>query len=162
MFVRGIWGGGPEHRDGDGGDSNVPKPKTRDTASITLGRRLRSTMSLPEVLLWNELRHQKLGFRFRRQHRIDAYVLDFFCPHIRLNIEVDSNWHNGRLDQDSSRDAFLQSQGIFILRIAASSVLDKPDACALWVENACMEVSEWRASGCVSGFRSSEQVRYPP
>ncbi|HXC26532.1 MAG TPA: DUF559 domain-containing protein [Stellaceae bacterium] len=51
---------------------------------------LRRNMSLPEVVLWQALRHGRLaGLRFRRQHPVGPYILDFFCASVRLAIEVD-------------------------------------------------------------------------
>jgi very-short-patch-repair endonuclease len=53
-------------------------------------RELRRQMSLPEIVLWQALRKARLGgLRFRRQHPIGPYIVDFYCPAARLAIEVD-------------------------------------------------------------------------
>ena len=57
--------------------------------TIVRARELRRSMSLPEGLLWQELRKRPAGFKFRRQHPFGPYVLDFFCASMRLAIEVD-------------------------------------------------------------------------
>ena len=83
-------------------------------------------MSLPEVLLWQQLRAGRLdGLRFRRQHPIGRIVLDFYCPHLRLCIEVDGGAHDflSRAEDDLRRDAWLTEQGIRVLRIPASAIL---------------------------------------
>jgi hypothetical protein len=58
-------------------------------------RSLRRNMSLPEVVLWQTLRRgQVSGLRFRRQHPVGPYILDFYCPSARLAIEVDGSAHD--------------------------------------------------------------------
>jgi very-short-patch-repair endonuclease len=87
-------------------------------------RALRRKMTLPEVLLWQELRGRKLGgLAFRRQHSMEPYILDFHCPSARLAIEVDGISHESRADHDSRRDAWLTEQGVRTLRIPAVDIL---------------------------------------
>ena len=62
--------------------------------TVRNARRLRSEMSLPEVLLWRELRKRPGGFKFRRQYPEGRYVLDFACLEARLGIEVDGEAHD--------------------------------------------------------------------
>jgi very-short-patch-repair endonuclease len=61
--------------------------------TVKRARKLRSEMSLPEGLLWRELRKRPRGFKFRRQHPAGVYVLDFYCAAVRLAIEVDGFVH---------------------------------------------------------------------
>jgi len=92
----------------------------------TLARRLREDMSLPEVLLWDQLRKRQLaGARFRRQHPVGPYVLDFYCPTIRMAVEVDGAHHYlpEGIARDRSRDAWLAEFGVSVLRIPASDIL---------------------------------------
>jgi very-short-patch-repair endonuclease len=94
-------------------------------------RRLRAQMSLPEVLLWNAIRGRRLGgLLFRRQHPIGDYVLDFYCPAVRLAVEVDGRVHElpDRMRRDAVRDAFLAERGIRVLRLPAKMVLEDLDA----------------------------------
>jgi very-short-patch-repair endonuclease len=91
-------------------------------------RQLRRDLSLPEVILWDCLRARRLeGLRFRRQHPVGPYVLDFFCPDGQLAVEVDGAQHDlpGQMAHDQRRDAWLGEQGIRVMRIAASDVLDE-------------------------------------
>ncbi|MBI4435634.1 DUF559 domain-containing protein [Candidatus Uhrbacteria bacterium] len=71
-----------------------------------------------ESLLWNHIRKSQLGHRFRRQHSIGSYVVDFYCPEKNLVIEIDGNTHfePEAVDYDRRRDGFLRSQGLVILR----------------------------------------------
>jgi very-short-patch-repair endonuclease len=61
----------------------------------TLARKLRKTMTDGELLLWNELKNDKLlGFDFDRQRFIDEYIVDFYCRDLMLVIEIDGMSHN--------------------------------------------------------------------
>ena len=89
-------------------------------------RRLRRTLSLPEIVLWKVLRRGQLaGLRFRRQHPIGPYILDFYCSSARLAIEIDGAGHDAlaQVLHDERRDAWLKQQGISILHIPARDVL---------------------------------------
>ncbi|MGW8201783.1 endonuclease domain-containing protein [Sphingomonas bisphenolicum] len=92
-------------------------------------------MSLPEVLLWQELRKRPAGSRFRRQHPAGVYVLDFFCPRFRLAIEVDGEVHGrgDRPERDAVRDHWLVGEGIKIVRIPAADVLRDLEAVVLHI-----------------------------
>ena len=89
---------------------------------ITLerARSLRKSLTAPELGLWLRLKNRKLGgFKFRRQHPIGQYILDFYCAEARLAVEIDGEIHD-RPDQiahDRRRDAYLQKQGIETLRL---------------------------------------------
>jgi very-short-patch-repair endonuclease len=94
---------------------------------------LRASMSLPEVLLWRELKRSAgPGPQFRRQHPIGPYVLDFYCAKARLCVEVDGQAHgtDDRPARDDRRDRYLAEAGIEVERIAASAVLQDPHAVA--------------------------------
>ncbi|HEV2518151.1 MAG TPA: endonuclease domain-containing protein [Devosia sp.] len=89
-------------------------------------KRLRREMSLPEVVLWQHLRRDKLkGYRFRRQHPIGPFILDFYCSQARLCIEIDGAVHDSaeQAAHDERRTKWLQEQGIHVLRFIAADVL---------------------------------------
>lgn len=104
-------------------------------------RRLRRKMSLPEVLLWQILRKQPGYVKFRRQHPIGRYVLDFYVLDLKLGIEIDGISHDmgDRPERDEERDRWLESQGIRILRVAAKDVLVDPAAIADSIVRLCTE-----------------------
>jgi ATP-dependent DNA helicase RecQ len=86
---------------------------------------LRRDMSPPERLLWSRMRGRALdGLKFRRQHPVDPYVLDFYCPEAMLAVEVDGWGHNmgGQWARDERRDAYLSAKGIRTYRIPASDI----------------------------------------
>ena len=94
-------------------------------ARVLRARALRREMTLPEVRLWQELRKRPAGFKFRRQHPIGLFVLDFYCAAAKLVIEIDGEAHGlgTNPQQDRRRDEWLSSGGLTILRIPARDVL---------------------------------------
>jgi very-short-patch-repair endonuclease len=91
---------------------------------VKRARKLRSEMSLPEGLLWRELRKRPGGFRFRGQYRAGDNVLDFYCAAVRLAIEADGFAHESSraAHADSRRSEWLRSQHIATTRIPARAV----------------------------------------
>ena len=82
-------------------------------------RILRNNMTEEELILWSELKHSKLnGYKFRRQHSIGYYILDFYCPQKKIGIELDGTQHyqNDNFEYDQNRDAFLKACGVIVLR----------------------------------------------
>ena len=100
--------------------------------TILLARKLRKTMSKPEIMLWQQLRRKPRGLKFRRQHPLGPYILDFYCPAAKLAIEVDGAAHGmgNRPERDARRDAFVMKEGIETVRVSARSVLDDPTGIA--------------------------------
>ncbi len=97
---------------------------------VYAARKLRRDMSLPEALVWQRLRGAVTGMKFRKQHPIGPYVVDFYCSKARLVIEIDGEAHS-RGDapaRDERRDAFVIENGYRLLRIAAVEVLRDVDA----------------------------------
>jgi very-short-patch-repair endonuclease len=109
-------------------------PKT-----VVRARRLRRSMSVPEVMLWTRLRLRPGGFKFRRQHPAGNYVLDFFCGEARLAIEVDGIAHDmgERPMLDAAREQWLADKGVGLLRIAAADVSRDADAVIQAIVGAC-------------------------
>jgi very-short-patch-repair endonuclease len=85
---------------------------------------LRKEMTSAERQLWNGLRGWKLA-KFRRQHPLDRFILDFYCPAHRLCIEVDGSVHDteNQRERDAARDEALAAAGIRTLRIRNEEVL---------------------------------------
>ena len=108
-------------------EGEVKRPVKPHTARA---RQFRRDMSLPEVLLWNALRGGRLdGLKFRRQHPIGPYVIDFYCPSAHLAVEIDGGAHTAedRPEKDAIRDLRLAERGVHTLRISASEVLRSVD-----------------------------------
>lgn len=115
-------------------------PKAR-AATTKNARRLRRKLTLPEVILWQVLRPQPNGLKFRRQHPTGPYVLDFFCSDARLAIEIDGEAHSrgDRPERDAARDGWLRKAGVETLRIPAIEVLNDADAVLRWIVAEAMQ-----------------------
>lgn len=90
---------------------------------IEKARLLRKEITNTEKILWGELRMNKLGVKFRRQHPIDMFVIDFYCPKYKLGIEVDGNTHTNEGKQyDKIRTEYLEEKNISIIRFWNSEI----------------------------------------
>lgn len=84
-----------------------------------IARELRTSPTPEEDLLWEQLPNRKLdGMRFRRQHAIDRFIVDFYCSKASLVVEVDGPIHQYTAEQDAVRQEFLEKLGLTVLRIA--------------------------------------------
>lgn len=87
---------------------------------------LRQNMPAPELILWQRLRSKQLGVKFRRQHSIGYYILDFYAPSIKLGIEIDGESHfvdDASAQKDKQRDLGLSQKGIKILRFLNTEIM---------------------------------------
>ena len=108
-------------------------------ATTVRARQLRRKMTLPEGLLWQLLRTRPHGFKFRRQHPIGWYVVDFYCPAAKLMIEVDGQSHSmgDRPERDCARDQWLRKQGLRVIRFAAADVMKDLESVVTAILRAC-------------------------
>jgi very-short-patch-repair endonuclease len=89
-------------------------------------RALRSSSTPAERLLWRHLRRRGLaGARFRRQHPIESFVVDFYCPQAHLVVEVDGPSHDldAAAAHDERRLRFLEARGLMVLHLSNDDVL---------------------------------------
>ncbi|HAF48069.1 MAG TPA: hypothetical protein DCL08_02375 [Anaerolineaceae bacterium] len=103
----------------------MTKPEMR-----RLAQNLRKTQTDAEQLLWSKLRSRELsGFKFRRQHPIDNYILDFYCNEAQLAIEIDGGQHAEKenIKMDEQRTALLNQKGIRVIRYWNNDVLENTD-----------------------------------
>lgn len=103
-------------------------------------KRLRREMSLPEVKLWQILRKKPQGLKFRRQHPLGDYVLDFYCAQAKCGIEIDGIAHDmgDRPARDAVRDGWIRAQGIKVIRIPAGDVLRSVEDVAESIVRYCL------------------------
>ncbi|MBW4667251.1 MAG: endonuclease domain-containing protein [Cyanomargarita calcarea GSE-NOS-MK-12-04C] len=86
---------------------------------------LRNNMPLAEKIIWAKLRSQQIeGCKFRRQYSIDAFVVDFYTPELKLAIEIDgdSHYQDGIPEYDHERQLFLESKGTKVLRFTNQEI----------------------------------------
>jgi very-short-patch-repair endonuclease len=82
-------------------------------------KKLRKNLTPAEATLWRHLQRSQLdGRKFRRQHSVGNYVLDFYCPEEKLCVELDGAGHftNAGVEYDNARTAYLNSVGITVVR----------------------------------------------
>jgi very-short-patch-repair endonuclease len=84
---------------------------------LELAKSLRNNMTYHEKLLWEKLKGKQLyGLRFRRQHPISFFIVDFYCHEAMLVVEVDGEIHYDRIDYDDGRSAEMEKFGIKVIR----------------------------------------------
>ena len=94
-------------------------------------RRLRRDATDAERALWRRLRGKQLeGLKFRRQHAVGRFVLDFYCHECRLAVELDGGQHGeaAHRRRDDTRTAFLERKGVAVLRYSNLEVLQETEA----------------------------------
>jgi very-short-patch-repair endonuclease len=97
------------------------------TRSLERSRGLRKEMTDAERKLWQYLRAGQLdGLKFRRQHPIPPYIVDFYCDALKLVVELDGSQHNAEVD--AVRTRFLKAKGLNLLRFWDSEVLTQAEA----------------------------------
>ena len=106
--------------------------------AVHRARLLRKKATEPERILWRRLRNRNFaGYKFRRQHPFDDYVLDFYCPTAKLAIELDGGGHNYRSGQtrDRTRSQFLAHHGVIVLRFWNHQIRQELDSVvrAIWL-----------------------------
>ena len=92
-------------------------------------RGLRKTMPPAEVILWQRIRTQQLGYKFRRQYSVGSYVIDFYCAQEKLAIELDGESHyvEGASERDKQRQEFIEKFGIRFLRFTYVDIYENID-----------------------------------
>ena len=125
----------PAPRSGEGlGEGNSENAlHTRTTLEVwdkikPFARQMRQEPTPAEAALWQQLRRKNLGgYKFRRQHPIDRFIVDFFCREARLVIEVDGAIHEYTAEEDALRTEFLESHGLRVMRFTNEAVLQHMD-----------------------------------
>ena len=102
------------------------------------GRRLRRDSTFPERRLWSYLRGGRLcELKFRRQHAIGEFIVDFYCHEQRLVLELDGNSHIGQTQYDLVREDYLKAQNLRVLRFHNDDVLGDIEAVLKGILAAC-------------------------
>ena len=88
-------------------------------------RKLRNNLTPAEALLWSALRNKQLeGLRFRCQHPVGNFILDFYCPSCKLVVEVDGEIHDLQTEYDDARSTQLAEYGYRVLRFSNEQVMN--------------------------------------
>ena len=112
---------------------------------LTERRSLRTNGTKEEAMMWKVLKNRQVsGVRFRRQFSVGAYVLDFYCPELKLCIELDGAGHYNSegLRHDYVRDKYLSELGIRVLRFENLAVLKMQPVMLAEIEAVIAELRE--------------------
>jgi very-short-patch-repair endonuclease len=123
-------------------------------------RRLRRNQTKEEKQLWQALRAGRFaGFKFRRQHPLGGYYLDFYCPLARVSVELDGFEHGlpWQRQRDLERGSFLAAQGILELRFWNRHWRQNREGILLTIWDALHQ-----RTGCTQIIRKVENNRYIP
>ena len=108
---------------------------TREVLEAAKDLRLRMTDA--ERVLWSALRRDQLGgLRFRRQHAVGPFILDFYCASAKLGIELDGPIHEQQREMDQARTEALHTLDIRIIRFRNDEVMQDLPAVVRQIENA--------------------------
>lgn len=102
---------------------NIVTEQLVTKAKLERANELRREMTPAEKLLWQEIRANKLGVRFRRQQVIQGFIVDFYCHQAWLVIEVDGDIHDLQKDEDERRAKVLYALGLRIVRFRNDEVV---------------------------------------
>lgn len=121
---------------------------------IEFARKLRKEGTATEKLVWDRIKKKKLlGFKFRRQHIIRGFILDFYCHELNLALEIDGGIHGHQKEYDRVRQEIIEGDGVEFLRI---DVMDIEHAIPLIVDKIqCREreLARLAATGSPSPIR---------
>jgi leucyl-tRNA synthetase len=118
----------PQAEKGAVGAANVPKYAVHTPTQYELARRMRKEHTEAEKKLWDVLRVNKSGIKFRRQHPIGAYIVDFVSLQDKLIVEVDGGYHETEEQKkyDEERTRVLKEIGFDVIRFSNEEVLKNP------------------------------------
>ena len=109
-------------------------------------RTLRNNMPKAEIILWKRLsRKQVLGYKFRRQYSIDKFIVDFYCPKLKLAIEIDGDLHfqnEKEEERDRNRQVLINTLGISFLRFQNPEIYKNIDGVLDTIETTILKLNK--------------------
>ncbi len=110
-------------------------------SNIDNAKEHRSSPTEAEKIIWKFLRAKQTGFKFRRQHLIDKYIVDFVCLEKKLVVEIDGKYHEQIKEQDQLRTSVLESLGYKVIRFTNDEVIVDIDSVIKAIKDVCMAES---------------------
>lgn len=110
----------------------------------SIRRSLRKSMPKGEIVLWNRLKNKKLGYKFRRQHGIGDYVVDFYCSKFCFAVEVDGLSHDfdDKVIYDKKRQEYIESKGIKIKKFSSQEIFEDIESVIDTIYFICRELEK--------------------
>ena len=118
----------------------MPRRRIRGTTPEVerRARHLRHRLTLAEARLWQALKNRQLnGFRWRCQHPMGRFIVDFYCPACRLIVAVDGAVHQQQQDYDDARTELLQGYGYTVIRFSNEAVANRLEDVLAVIERQC-------------------------
>jgi len=107
-------------------------------------RELRHEATPAEAILWKQLRGRRFaGFKFRRQHVIGSFIVDFYCAEVALLLEIDGETHLGKETLDQQRQRWLEERGYRVIRFWNTDVYDNLEVIleSIWCECTALQTN---------------------
>lgn len=114
-----------------------------DPSTKAKRKELRHDSTTAEKALWSKIKGENLyGYKFRRQHGVGKYILDFYCPELNLAIEVDGDSHfiDDGPEKDAIRSQFIQDKGIRILRFTNADIIKNLEGVLITLQKAIEDI----------------------
>ncbi len=125
-----------------GGDMNFKNPSVLNSANPAIymelkrqAKEMRNNPTGAEAILWNSIKNNKLGIKFRQQHIIDNFIVDFCSINAGLIIEVDGEIHDQQQEADAERTKILESYGYKVIRFSNQEILENLDKVILNIQD---------------------------
>ena len=115
-----------------------------DAGTLRAAGILRRNMTKAELVLWDKLKDKKIfKTKFRRQHPVDIFIVDFYCHEYKLVIEIDGEIHNDdeNKEYDVGREADIKKFGLIVLRFTNDQVIYKLDEVILRIHGVLTELT---------------------
>ena len=118
-------------------------------------------MTKAEVVLWQKLKRKNVGYKFRRQFGVGPYIVDFYCPQIKLGIEIDGDVHAFKSAQirDKIRQKFLESKNLYVKRYWNSEILNNCDSVIEDIYNTCWKLAALKQKKRVEFLESPPKIK---
>ncbi len=110
-------------------------------SNIDNAKQHRSDPTVAEKIVWEHLRAKQIDLKFRRQHLIDKYIVDFVCLEKRLVVEIDGKYHEQNKEQDDFRTSVLESLGYKVIRFTNEEVIANIDSVIASIKETCLAQS---------------------
>ncbi|HTE12210.1 MAG TPA: DUF559 domain-containing protein, partial [Chitinophagaceae bacterium] len=133
--------GGDDHEEIIHAEEPVPRYNVRTPMQFELAKEMRKGHTEAEAVLWQELRNNNIGEKFRRQHPVDAYIVDFICLQKALIVEVDGAYHEDAEQKvyDEERTKVLNDIGFKVIRFTNDEVIKNTKTVIKQIEAAIKE-----------------------
>ncbi len=106
----------------------MSQPSGEWVSTTKRARELRAAQTAAERRFWELVRDRRIdGFKFRRQHRLGAFITDFYCAERRLVVEIDGGVHEGQREYDAARTAAINTMHLRLIRFTNDELSSSPD-----------------------------------